>query len=251
MTERVCDWTEQEIVDVALGRKSADIQLLFQQHRQTCPRCEELFDQWIGLLENRAVRLVAPSSRLKANMKISFLRHRLRSAFRRRRKTVLAAVSAAAFAGLVLFTLASFHQTGGTVAFSGVPSDGEALAKQSELMTRMAFLVQPETHHYTVAANAPSAVKGYIWVNDASNEMLMLVDGLKPSEWQDYQAWLTAENRQINGGLLLWDYGRAHLYLKGNPIGALRHISVSIEPKGGSEAPSGPRALDVSLPEKN
>lgn len=100
-------------------------------------------------------------------------------------------------------------------------------------------------HITPVAANED--VDGAVYVNDVTNELFMHVKGLPPFVEKDYQLWLVHENDDVNSELLLIENKQAILYYKGDELGDVVLLRVSLERKGGSDKPEGPNTFFVDL----
>jgi anti-sigma-K factor RskA len=194
----------------------------------------------LGTAQNKPFASPPPSIKRRLMRRIAWERRRpawLRSG--------LIAGSAVSAAAVLLFSLAGL---------SGLPEDG---SKQAELpapvlpaaaasIPEAAMVMNPDTVLHIVPV-VHSNKKGYIWVNDASHEMLILTEGLTPSEENDYQVWFVKKEGRFRVGLLHWQNGMGHLYFRGSELGEVENIAVSHEPKGGSFVPTGPDAIFVNL----
>lgn len=114
---------------------------------------------------------------------------------------------------------------------------------------RKAELVNdPETNRFHITPVATTNdVNGAVYVNDVTNELFMHVQGLPPVVEKDYQLWLVHENDDMNSELLEIEDKEAILYYKGDELGDIVLLRVSLERKGGSDEPKGPNTFFVDL----
>lgn len=164
------------------------------------------------------------------------------------------------------------------VAIQKIPAAGLALAATLILLlaVNIGFLVrtqqQLEQVHYAIAqlqvGQAASAIASYpssqvavieeggvrgTFVYDPSLPVgVMYVWGLQPpTEDQAYQTWLIdGEGQRMSGGLLTFsaDPGYGWLIIEApTPMSEYRSLGVTLEPAGGSSAPTGPRVFGTDL----
>lgn len=234
MTNAFCIWREEEIADLILGKLAEEKRVHLQRHLADCERCAALLRDWSAML-GPAESLPLPSPTLKRRLmrRIAFERwrssitNRLRAGYLMTRAAVLLLCLAGLFA---------------LQRDSGSPAD---LPKAAGIQD-VTMVMDPHTVLHVVPV-VHSNVKSYVWVNDTSNEMLILTEGLVPSEEVDYQVWFITQDRRSHVGLLHWQNGMAHLYFQGRELGQAENIAVSIEPKGGSYTPTGPDTIFVNL----
>lgn len=236
MSNASCIWREEEIADYLLGRMAEEKRRDLQFHLLSCSRCAELHREWSAILEpSEDMPMLTPSPTLKRRLmrRISYERW-----FSRRKKEVKAAIPVrrAAVLFLGLMSLFFFQRDSGL-------SDEGALAAH---LPNMDIVMDPHTVLH-VASVVPSHAKSYVWVNNTSNEMLILTKGLAPLPETDYQVWFITQDRRSRVGLLRWENGIAQLYFQGGELGLVENIAVSVEPKGGSFTPTSPDAIFVNL----
>lgn len=236
MSNASCIWREEEIADYMLGRMAEEKRRQLQLHLASCTRCTELRREWSAILQpEEAMSMPTPSPTLKRRLmrRIAYERW-----FSRRKKKIEAAfaVRRTAVLFLCLMSLFFFQRDSG-------PSDERTLAAH---LPNMGIVMDPHTVLH-VASVAPSHAKSYVWVNNTSNEMLILTKGLAPLPETDYQVWFITQDRRSRVGLLRWENGIAQLYFQGGELGLVENIAVSVEPKGGSFTPTSPDAIFVNL----
>lgn len=107
---------------------------------------------------------------------------------------------------------------------------------------------QPGATKYSAYdASGSRPVTGEVWLNNASGEMLLIVNGVGPDYGFDYQAWSMKEDSLYSIGILNRIDQIGYLYTNELRIQEPDHIIVSVEPKGGSPAPTGPETIRIGL----
>jgi len=124
-----------------------------------------------------------------------------------------------------------------------------ALAQQQAGQTAIALASYPDSQ---VVVLEEEGVRGTFVYDPSFPIGVMYVWGLPPpSEDQAYQAWLVdAQGQRLSGGLLTFsaDPGFGWLRIEApNPIAEFSSLGVTLEPAGGSAAPTGPRVLLADL----
>lgn len=229
-----CFWREEEIADLLLGKLAAEKRVQLQRHLADCDRCAALVQDWSTLL--------APSEPMP-QPSLSLERRLLRRvAMERWISSLVDRLRANAWVwrtAVLLICIGSlFALQRESVAPPALPD--------AAVTRDVAMVMDPHTVLYVVPV-VPGNVKGYVWVNDTSNEMLILTEGLVPSAEIDYQVWFITKDRRFHVGLLHWQDGMAHLYFRGGELRQVENIAVSVEPKGGSFRPTGPDTIFVNL----
>nr|WP_245203677.1 anti-sigma factor [Ammoniphilus resinae] len=133
---------------------------------------------------------------------------------------------------------------------SGLVLKGLFMSPKEEMKKEMAFVMDPKTVQYQVKPKEHRNVKGYVWVNPESNELLLLVNGIQPISEKDYQVWIIYNRERSNGGLIQWRNGMGLLYVQPPNVTQIENIAVTVEPKGGSNLPTAPDAMLVDLKEE-
>lgn len=126
-------------------------------------------------------------------------------------------------------------------------SQPDILHAPDEIGKHLHVVLNPRTVQYPIIRPENPEVRGYIWVNQVTDEVLIMVEGLRPDDSKDYQAWFITAHHPLSGGIMRWQGSRAHLYAHGVRIRLADHLAVSQEPKGGSTKPTGPETFLVLL----
>ncbi len=124
-----------------------------------------------------------------------------------------------------------------------------ALAQQQAGQAAAAIAIYPSSQ---VAVIEEDGVRGTFVYDPSLRVGVMYVWGLQPpSEDQAYQAWLVdSEGQRLSGGLLTFsaDAGFGWLMIEApTPMAEFSSLGVTLEPAGGSDAPTGPRILGTDL----
>ncbi|MBO8163355.1 MAG: anti-sigma factor [Brevibacillus sp.] len=235
MTNASCSWREEEVIDLVLGKLSADKEARLMLHLPHCQKCSASHREWSALLgDGASLPMPSPSIRHRLKRRITWS-SRLTTIRRRifAKPAVRWAVPVLALCAASLLALPR-----------GNPVPPEL---PTEVLTReMSLVMDPHTVLHVVPVDS-GHLKGYIWINNASNELLILTDGLSPLVEKDYQVWFITENRRSHVGLLGWKDGIAHLYFRGGELRQAENIAITIEPKGGSFSPTGPDTIFLNL----
>ena len=125
----------------------------------------------------------------------------------------------------------------------------DAAAQQRAGQTAMAIASYPSSQ---VASIEEDGLRGTFVYDPDLPLGVMYVWGLQPpSEDQAYQAWLVdAQGQRLSGGLLTFseDPGFGWLLIEApTPMSEFISLGVTLEPAGGSPAPTGPRILGTDL----
>jgi len=244
VSNRTCCHRDEELVDLLLGNLDDGKQLEWQAHLSQCESCAKEAAHWSGLLMPRDGVAMQPPERLQRRIYRSL---RLAAAWSRFRACLRPVYVAVSLAGVLL--LVSFYPMS-----AGDPAGPAWHRAQSALsslyaaeMADQAMVNHPKTVLHQAEPMVHAGSRGYVWINDVSNELLLMAEGLEPLAEKDYQVWLVINNNRSTAGVLQWRGRFAHLYFHGREIRSVEDIAVSIEPKGGSFVPTGPDALFVRI----
>jgi|GEM_PF-1073247 len=107
---------------------------------------------------------------------------------------------------------------------------------------------KPDTKelHITPVADNPQ-MNGSLWLNNASHEMLLEVEGLPEYPNQDHQLWIFYIDNDVTGEILPVKNGTTRIFFRGIDVGQFKLIKASVEPKGGSPEPTGPSSFLIQL----
>ncbi|GAA4725012.1 anti-sigma factor domain-containing protein [Brevibacillus fulvus] len=242
MSNTYCHWREEDVVRFVLGQMTGPESSLFSGHLPDCETCAAVCKQWESLLQENTSE-PGPSPELKDRLLASIAaEHRKaeRSGWARRfwRKPFYPAASF----GLMLILLVA------ATVYSPAPVQQDRGERESWQGGKI--VNDPRTVLHLAVTTPPNQAKGYVWVNDDSEEILFLAEGLAPLREKDYQVWFIIRNNRLKAGVLQWNGQISHLYFHGGTIHQVEDIAVSIEPKGGSFIPTGPDTFYVKLRER-
>jgi anti-sigma-K factor RskA len=229
--------SESELVDYLLGKINQDKAESIDSHIRQCKTCSKAIDQWQELLKPVHNQYEISSKRLKRRLTIRYVTRYLLMP-----QVKISSAAFAMLAGLVIFIWLGLMNSD-----SNFDPFHYGAAKKS--FKELAIVQDPSTVQYEVMPISAEEVKGYVWVNQNSKEILLLVKGLQNMYERDYQVWVVKKEQRSNMGLVEWHDGFAHFYYQGEGVDQAENIAVSLEPKGGSVHPTGPDAIFVKLKE--
>ncbi|MCF6094634.1 anti-sigma factor [Microaerobacter geothermalis] len=243
MTKPFCGWIEEEVVDFVLGKLSPTKQKQFKLHLESCHACAALYHEWSEILNNESIHQMQqaslnPSPSLKRRLRFHLILKKGLSFLSLHPSVSFSMIGFIVLVALVIGLFPNQNQPSG---------NGNILAEQNQVFQEIPMMADPRTVRYEAVPVISSDIRGYVWVNDSSNEMLLLVKGLPPLSNNDYQVWFISANKRSNVGLLNLENQIAHLYFRGGKIEQVENIAVSIEPKGGSHTPTGPDTVYINL----
>ncbi|THF75854.1 anti-sigma factor [Cohnella fermenti] len=263
MDKRSCFVPETAWIDYHLGKLPPSEEAALRRHRGSCADCLSASREWEALLGAAASPTIvtdpAPAdaavpARAPAGLRARVVLHgaarragRALAALCRRR--ALAAVSIAA----VAIALAAF-------AFQGLggskPSvDPQDYAERHEPNAAL-VLSRPDTVVYRLGSSTvlPAGAvapltRETVWINRRTHELFVLMEGMIPSGDLDVQLWAYADGNASNLGLLQFNDNLAHLYSSNVRPDEWESLALTLEPKGGSLAPTSPETASVKLDE--
>jgi hypothetical protein len=112
--------------------------------------------------------------------------------------------------------------------------------------TMTALLNDPNIHWYALSGAGAS---GHFWATPSGQVGCLVVQNLPPlAEGQVYQVWLTHGSERVDGGTFEGRNGSGWVLVRvDEQLADYDTVGVTIEPRGGSAAPSGPPILKGSL----
>ncbi|MDR9855348.1 anti-sigma factor [Paenibacillus sp. VCA1] len=258
---------EEKLVDYAMNRLGEAERLRVAAHAAQCPHCAERLNEWESLMavpEMQALSLreqgnapedeacmvksdkmiartvqpdFGPPARLGRKLRLLALLRSFRIRLKLKRRFILPGAAGLAlmiclFAGL--FTLK--HQAN--------PSDASI---ERQVTSKIAYMQSADYEKYPIAPLPPLHGSGGLWINPDSGELLIVMDGLNPSEEKDYQVWLQHEQQSFSAGMMLTRNLQGKGYYYGYGIMNPDRIVISLEPKGGSLVQTGPETVRIKL----
>jgi len=242
---RICSegYSEQDWAEYALGGWDAERGAAMERHRLYCEACAGADAEWRRLLaaetgEGAAHTAEAyPSERTRR----SLLRAVERRAWRSRLLQRPARLSlAAGVLGLLLFGMLA------RVAIDPAePAQPDVSFVSSREPAAVTVMQAADTQQYRVMPATGGQSGGYVWLSGDVSEALLLLEGLPLLDQEDYQAWAVSGGRMDSLGLLTLTGTRGHLHVRSAHLRGADTISLSSEPKGGSDFPTSEQTVLV------
>ncbi|MFD0670503.1 anti-sigma factor domain-containing protein [Cohnella sp. GCM10027633] len=253
MDERRCGVPEEWLIDWLRGNPPAGTCDAMSRHLEGCADCVAALQEWRELLGEESLSEALPPEAEKSKR---LLRTQVRRVGWRRRAAKLGTgsgwIAAAACAIAFMLAVPSLLERQSGQAEQRKPAQAYAAAYEPN---GAALMARSDTVVYALegagvassgdlGAGRPSATA---WVNGRTGEMFLLLEGLLPSDRLDVQAWGNLDDRLTNLGLLEFHSDQGHLYSRNGRLPAYEEVAFTIEPKGGSTAPTSPRSATVRL----
>jgi anti-sigma-K factor RskA len=227
---------ESKIVDYVLKKLDEKKETEIRHHIDDCNACQRLYTEWNVMLSHSLAE-PTPSPILKTRI--------LKSVRRKSKISVPAWKNPSFLAMSTCITAVLF-----AILFIGNVNEVEQenmLVTEEQSGEFEPFLVSEETDIYDITNEHDENIKGYVWINQQSNEMMMLVDGIAPISIRDYQGWIQTKNELKDAGLFTVNGQKGQLYVKDGVVNDLKHIMITQEPKGGSHRPTDPNGYIIKL----
>lgn len=242
-----CAELQPQLAAYALGDREVDASAL--SHVAACPACQQ------DLRDYRQVAQLLPYSAPEATPSPA-LRGRILAAIEAParpqplpaappRKRLRSAVFRPAVAFAVAAWLALF---GWNISLQlQVNSQSAQMSANRENWQQVIVLMNdPDLRWYTVAGDG---MRGQFWATPQGRVACLMTQGLPTlASDQTFQVWLLRGDERTSGGMFEASDGKGWILI--NTDEALANydaIGVTIEPRGGSRAPTGPRVLSGSL----
>ncbi|MCM3716329.1 anti-sigma factor [Halalkalibacter oceani] len=225
-------FSEEQIIDYLRGE--AEDEASVKQHLDHCPHCQQLQEQWKPFFAKETEAHIRPPERLKKR-----ILHTIRTEQRKPFFHFLTLRPLTARFSLVVIVLL----LGSWLTISQV----QKTSLQHSAEEPLPFLMNEETTLYEISPEDNTAIKGYAWINNDSNELMLLVDGLHPVSLNDYQAWIRSTTDLKDAGIIQVNGAQGQLYLQDDIVNQLDHIILSKEPRGGSIQPTDPNPFLIKL----
>lgn len=229
-------WNDESLIDDVLHKLPPEQAQQLHAHIRTCNQCLRHYEKWQTLLNTE------PNTSYELNGLKQRLMHSV-SRIDKREKTD-APKSKKMLVGFSLATIATAALL--FLQLQPIPQN-DITTIQDDSVEEATFIHDSHTIHYDVTPVMKSNVRGRVWVNDLTKEMLIRIEGLTPMVHKDYQMWFIDSDQQLHGKVLELQNGKAVLYLNGDGIEHIRHVRTSVEPKGGSPFPTGADTFIVEL----
>ena len=232
---------EETIVDYLLGNISGEKRKHLDEHLNSCAICRNELESWnLVMNENKEIK---PSESLNKRIVESIGSEPFQKERKRNQKILYLVSSAAA---ILIFCIGLLQLNQQKPVADGI--NNEFITTEEEHIPDQLFMNSPDTNRLNIIpVTMDRNVKGNVWLNEVTNEMILQVDGLKPLKAQDYQVWIVHDNHAWSDELLRVKDGKVQVYYKAPDVKTIRFIKVSVEPVGGSQLPTGPETLFIDL----
>jgi hypothetical protein len=238
-------YADREWAEFALGLLDAREAAEMEAHASLCGVCSGRRAEWLRLAPARdGGRREAPSVPPLPERRRRSLRRTVRAIGLRRRLRG-PAITAAAAAAVVLLAVGLLQRIG----FDANPFGSAAPAAHRESPGEYMMMFEPEagpvlaapdTTQFRVVHGFGTAGEGYMWLSGDAREALLYLLGLPDTDLFDYQAWAMRGPQADSLGVLKLVDGIAHLHIRSVLLPDAEMISLSAEPKGGSDQPTSP-----------
>lgn len=229
-------WLDEALIDGILEKLPPEQMEQLHAHLHTCGRCSNRYEQWQTLLH------IKPDSTYKHD---TLKRRLMRSVARidqKKESIVWRTKKAWVGFGLAAITVLIF------LFLQLLPNhENNYTAIQDDTATQVDFIRDPRTIQYIVTSARADDIRGDVWLNDTTNEMLVHIDGLVPIAHKDDPARFNNSNRQLHGKVFKLKNGKAVLYLYGDGIRHIQHVSTNLEPKVRGPIPTGTDTFIIEL----
>ncbi|MEQ6377089.1 hypothetical protein RZN22_08285 [Bacillaceae bacterium S4-13-58] len=233
--------SEEKLIDFVLEKLSPEEMKWVQSHSRECTTCHTQIRMWRNVFhkEVQADHELIPSSSVKKRIFNSIEKRRLpkRKLFSVKNLSVSVGLVASV---IIFFSLLSLPNKVETPPY--VVLHNEEIQENNNLWNN-----NDTNQMEIIPVSTDTPIRGDAWINDKMNEMLLEVHGLSTFRTADYQLWVIDINNDLKGEILYVQDGSSRILLKGINTNMLKQIRASIEPLGGSPAPTGPEAFYVSF----
>lgn len=244
MTQQNHEWYIELIPAYAIGAADPEERDAVDAHLRRCTECRALVEEYRALGEDLAfAEPLAPATRgltedLRKRIHGKSDRPRLAGwlGFLRRPALVLGTVA------LALFVLTNLYWAGRVTRLENQASQFAALAQAPGITLKAS---DAEAGRYE-----GRSADGVVYVQPGSNLALLCVYAL-PQLGPDktYQAWLVGDGQRVSAGTFAVNRdGYGVLVIdSGRPVSDYQQLGITVEPSGGSPAPTTPRIMGGEL----
>ncbi|MGE5601849.1 MAG: anti-sigma factor domain-containing protein [Nitrososphaerales archaeon] len=244
MIERNHEWFVELIPAYAIGAADPEERAAVDAHLRACAECHALLEEYRDLDADLvfAAPLAAAPARLTENLrkqlKAAQARPRRRLSFEFLRSPALALTVAA----LALLVLTNVYWASRVGRLERQASELAALSQAPGITLK----ASGSSGRDYDAQNA----NGVVYVQPGSNVALLCVYALpQPGPGKTYQAWLVRDGQRESAGTFgVNDAGYGVLLINaGKPVSDFQQLGITVEPAGGSLAPTTPRVMGGEL----
>ncbi|MBU9722942.1 MULTISPECIES: anti-sigma factor [Bacillaceae] len=268
-------FTEELIYDFVAGNLDVVFAKRVEKHLKVCDDCQSIYHTWVEIYEgNTSVVKGQPPTSVKKRVMGTVRKERSRVSFLKQPAFLFLSVGVTIvflLIGVTLGQTTSYELSDGdegldgvhgggievTEGLGGLPAEREdvefsatarsELEYKEQMESLQPFLVKEETNVYEILPEYNENIKGYVWINQDSNELMLFVDGLPPVALKDYQGWVQTANEVKNAGVIKTSGETGLVYYQDRSIKTLEHIMLSREPLGGSDELTDPNPVFIQL----
>ncbi|SFP86502.1 anti-sigma factor family protein [Salibacterium halotolerans] len=180
----------QNLAAYVLGEISDQEAKSIQEHLSNCPDCRSRVDEWYDLVSVNDFQKPSEATRRQVFAKTIEQNQKRR----RESKKIRTGVSVAVVLSILLTILPLLNTE----------------KQMADPVSSPSFIHNPETAFYTSATSAHSDLRGYMWVNDHTEEMYIFVEGMtKDSPRAEVH---TKEHNVLRLGRMVSDKQTGRLY---------------------------------------
>lgn len=243
MMQQNHDWYIDLIPAHAIGATDDDERAAVDAHVTTCPECRALLEEYRGLGDG--LLFATPLTPAPAGQ-TEKLRKRLRAAEQPTSRAWWQLLRKPAWVigagALALLILTNLYWAGRVSTLERQASDFSALAQAPGITLRVA---NPAEGGYD-----GRAADGVVYVQPGSKVALLCVYALPQlAPGKTYQAWLVQDGQRVSAGTFSVNHDGYGVLLidAGKPVSEYQQLGITVEPEGGSPAPTSPRVIGGTL----
>jgi anti-sigma-K factor RskA len=247
MTQQDHEAVMELIPAYAIGAADAGERATVDAHLNTCAECRDLVEDYRAMTEDLA--FAAPLAAAPVGLTEDLRKRLAAGAAAPARRTWLDSLRLARWpavalvvAALALLVLTNVYWAGRVSRLQSEADRMAALAKAPGIALRVA---NSGGGGYDGAAG-----NGVVYVQPGSNVALLCVYALpEPGPGKTYQAWLVENGQRVSAGTFGVNregYG-VLLINSAKPVSEYQQLGITVEPEGGSPAPTTPRVMGGEL----
>lgn len=229
---------EEKLIDFYLGNLTDQENNIIKKHICQCDKCQMNLKQWKPILHKSPNEIPKPNFSLKQRiMKNIEDIQKQRARFKISKPIFIYA--SFAFLIIVFIAINGYKQDillENLTTFQNVERIEKDI-KQKRHTEELSVL----------PVNNQDSIKGQVWVNHVTKEMLLQVKGLENLINHDHQLWIIYMDNSFDYEILPIVNGETEIFIEGVNVEEFKELKASIEPKGGSINQTGPEIFFVDF----